>query len=214
VKARRRLAVLAGHRGDAESAAALARDGDPSVRAAALGALARSGAMDTGMLVGALSDPDPLVRIRASKLSGMTAQRATEGDAVERPPSDLLEALTGATCDSEPEVAESAAWALGEWGDACPPAAGAALRAMASGHTDPLCREAAVAALGAARVVGAVPVLLAALKDKVAVRRRAVIALSAFDDPRVEGAMRSCLGDRDWQVRQAAEDLLDQPEAP
>ena len=47
-----------------------------------------------------------------------------------------------------------------------------------------------------------------ALEDKPAVRRRATIALAAFDDPRVDGALRRCLEDRDWQVRQAAEDLL------
>jgi HEAT repeat protein len=44
-----------------------------------------------------------------------------------------------------------------------------------------------------------------------AIRRRAVIALAAFDDPRVEDAWRRCLEDRDWQVRQAAEDLSGRP---
>jgi len=50
-----------------------------------------------------------------------------------------------------------------------------------------------------------------ALEDKPAVRRRATIALAAFDDPRVDVALRRCLEDRDWQVRQAAEDLLGRP---
>jgi HEAT repeat protein len=39
------------------------------------------------------------------------------------------------------------------------------------------------------------------------VRRRAAVALAGFDDPRVEPALREAAGDRDWQVRQAAEEL-------
>ena len=37
----------------------------------------------------------------------------------------------------------------------------------------------------------------------------AVIALGAFDDPGAEEGLRRCLDDRDWQVRQAAEALLE-----
>ena len=48
--------------------------------------------------------------------------------------------------------------------------------------------------------------------DKPAVRRRAVLALAPFlgDDDigrRVDAAIDRALEDRDWQVRQAAEDL-------
>jgi HEAT repeat protein len=50
--------------------------------------------------------------------------------------------------------------------------------------------------------------VLAACDDKPAVRRRAVLALAAFDGPDVEERLRRALDDRDWQVRQAAEDLL------
>jgi hypothetical protein len=39
------------------------------------------------------------------------------------------------------------------------------------------------------------------------VRRRAVLALAPFDGPEVEAAIDKALTDRDWQVRQAAEDL-------
>jgi hypothetical protein len=35
-----------------------------------------------------------------------------------------------------------------------------------------------------------------------------VIALAAFEGPEVDAALRRALEDRDWQVRQAAEDLL------
>ena len=47
----------------------------------------------------------------------------------------------------------------------------------------------------------------------VEVRRRAV-ALAGFDDPRVEPALRQASEDRDWQVRQAADELLDDDAAP
>jgi len=33
--------------------------------------------------------------------------------------------------------------------------------------------------------------------------------LAAFDDPKVDEALKKSLNDRDWQVRQIAEDLLD-----
>ena len=39
-------------------------------------------------------------------------------------------------------------------------------------------------------------------------RRRAVLALAAFEGDGVEAALTRALDDRDWQVRQAAEDLL------
>jgi HEAT repeat protein len=35
-----------------------------------------------------------------------------------------------------------------------------------------------------------------------------VLALAPFDGPAVDAALQEALGDRDWQVRQAAEDLL------
>jgi len=56
--------------------------------------------------------------------------------------------------------------------------------------------------------------VLAACDDKPAVRRRAVLALAAFDGPEVEERLRRALEDRDWQVRQAAEDLLDAGSSP
>ena len=51
--------------------------------------------------------------------------------------------------------------------------------------------------------------ILAALNDKPAVRRRAVVALAAFSGPLVERALDDALSDKDWQVRQAAEALRD-----
>ena len=49
--------------------------------------------------------------------------------------------------------------------------------------------------------------IIAATSDKPAVRRRAVLALAPFEGPEVEAAIERALTDRDWQVRQAAEDL-------
>jgi HEAT repeat protein len=50
--------------------------------------------------------------------------------------------------------------------------------------------------------------VLAALEDKPAIRRRAVVALAAFDGDEVERALARAALDSDWQVRQTAEDLL------
>ena len=75
-------------------------------------------------------------------------------------------------------------------------------------HADALVREAAVAALGAIGDESGLAAILSACQDKPAIRRRAVLALAPFDSPEVEMALKVALEDRDWQVRQAAEDLL------
>ena len=92
-----------------------------------------------------------------------------------------------------PSVVEVAAFACGEQGEAVGPDIVARLAELATGHEDALVREAAVAALGA---IGA-PAGLGA------------IALAPFDGPEVQAALERARSDRDWQVRQAAEDLLD-----
>lgn len=125
-----------------------------------------------------------------------------------RPEIDLLAALD----DDDPTVVELAAWAIGEreGGE------GAVVRLveLATTHDEPLCREAAIAALGAIGDPAGLDAVLAGTRDKPAVRRRSVVALAAFDGPRVEEALRAALEDRDWQVRQAAEDLLAVTETP
>jgi HEAT repeat protein len=107
--------------------------------------------------------------------------------------------------DPEPMVAEQAAWALGEREDAD------ALPALvtAAGHRDPLVREAAVAALGAIQDERARSTILAATEDKPAIRRRAVLALAAFDGPDIDAALARASEDNDWQVRDAADVILD-----
>jgi len=191
--ARRRAAAVAGHRGDAATARAFLADPEPSVRATALGALARAESLTTDDLVAALGDPSAIVRARAAELG------------VELP-GDAAPALVPVLGDADPSVVEAAAWASGE---RRPPEPGvvAALAAVATGHDDPTCREAAVAALGAIGDPAGLPAVLAATSDRPAVRRRAVLALAPFDGPEVDAALERALTDRDWQVRQAAEDV-------
>ncbi len=187
----RRAATEAGHDRDEPAARALLAADDAGTRSAALGALARMGAATDLDVVGALGDPDPVVRRRAVEI------------AIARPTVPML----GLLGDPDDSVVEQAAWACGE---RTPPESGAveALADLAGRHHDPLVREAAVAALGAIGDPAGLAAILAATGDRATVRRRAVIALAPFDGPEVERALRDALTDRDWQVRQAAEDQL------
>ena len=188
-----RAAAVAGHVGDVPTARALASSSSPEVRAAALGALARLGDVAVGPAVAAgLADEAASVRRRAAELAATVS-------AV--PVTSVITALD----DPEPLVAEAACFALGERQDA---SAVEALAGAACGHDDALVREAAVAALGAIGDQRGLRAVLAATSDKPAVRRRAVLALAPFQGPEVERALQRALEDRDWQVRQAAEDLL------
>ena len=194
---RRRAAVLAGHLGDPASARRFLDDADGGVRERALGALARSGTLDDELLERTARDPDVRVRRRTAEVIG-----AGDGD-----PSPLARLLE----DPDPSVVEVAAWACGERLAEAKADRVAALAdrvaALATGHDDPLVREAAVAALGAIGDPRFLPAVLAATGDKATVRRRAVIALAAFEGPEVDAALETARADRDWQVRQAAEDL-------
>ena len=192
--ARRREAALAGHHRDAAAARALLDDPDGAVRATALGGLSRMEALSASDLVRCIADPDPGVRRRACEEAGN--HPGLEVDLV---------AVLG---DRDVTVVEAACWALGERAAAAGGAAVAALCEVGTGHGDALCREAAVAALGAIGDEGGVATILQATTDKPAVRRRAVLALAPFEGPEVDAALRRALEDRDWQVRQAAEDLL------
>ncbi|MBV8986893.1 MAG: HEAT repeat domain-containing protein [Acidimicrobiia bacterium] len=188
----RRRAAVAGYEGDEAAARALLSDADPGARATAMGALARMGRLGAADVEQGLGDADARVRRRACE------------EAI--PFADVD--LAGALGDADVSVVEAAAWALGERGAKATDAVDA-LTALAQGHDDPLCREAAVAALGAIGDDRGLPTVLAAAhNDRPAVRRRAVVALAAFEGPDVEAALRAALNDRDWQVRQAAEDLL------
>jgi len=198
---RRRRAARAGHDGDIATARALLRDPDPGVRAIALGALARLGALDAEELVVAIGDPDRAVRRRALEVAARSHPDVAE----------VWVAVLDALADTDETVAEVAAFTSGERAEAAPDARPAdlvaLLAAVATSHDDALCREAAVAALGAVGDPAGLPAILSATHDKATVRRRAVISLAPFDGPDVDEALQRARDDRDWQVRQAAEDL-------
>jgi len=164
-------------------------DPDAKVRVAALAALVRMGKAVVADINRFLTDRDPGVRRSACELAAHV-------------PASLVATRLD---DPDPRVVEAAAFALGELeeSDATP-----ALAVVARTHDDALCRESAVAALGAIGDERGRHAVLSALGDVPAVRRRAVVALAAFDGEDVDAALRERLTDRDWQVRQAAEDVL------
>ena len=190
-RSRRSEVARAGHTGDIGTARAALADDDPTVRATALGALHRAGALTSDELSAAAGDASPIVRRRVATLVALAAPRVS-----------LVELLA----DRDATVVEVAAWAAGEL-DPPEPGTVAALVTLATNHDDPLVREAAVAAIGAIGDPAGLPAVLAATTDKATVRRRAVIALAAFEGPEVDDALARLRDDRDWQVRQVAEDL-------
>lgn len=207
---RRRAAAIAGHTGDLDTARRAWTDPDPTVRATAAGALARLSELTTDDVRAGLTDADPRVRRRVAELAAHEHRGDPTVDA------DVLAALD----DGHPVVAEMAAWALGErfepdpeTGERHHPAPRPVLDGLAAAaerHDDALTREAAVAALGAIGDPTSLDVLLAATTDKPAVRRRAAIALvTHLDDPRAVAALRGLAADRDWQVRDAVDILLE-----
>jgi HEAT repeat protein len=199
---RRVTVVVAGHRGELATVEAHRHDEDPHVRAAFLGALVRLGRLDTPTLDEFLRDQSAIVIGRAIT----AAAHFDDGDdAIDHALVDLIGGV-------DEGLAEQAVWALGErWEEAGDDAEATvldAVEAAAGSHPDALVREAAVASLGSIGAERSLPVILRAAGDKATVRRRAVIALAPFDGPEVDAALTTARVDRDWQVRQAAEDLL------
>ena len=204
----------------------------------ALDRIARSGGIDgltPDELATGLADPEPAVRRRALEAlagpdqSGETllVDEAGPSDAAgsDRPGTGrfytdrlstvLTELLLARLVDTDHSVMEVACWAAGELPevaeatvDALTAVAGPVDGPEPGGHEDALCREAAVAALGALGHERGRAAVLGGLRDRPAVRRRAVLALAAFEGADVEAALELALEDRDWQVRQAAEDML------
>ncbi|MGH9115222.1 MAG: HEAT repeat domain-containing protein [Acidimicrobiales bacterium] len=200
---RRVQAVLAGHRGDVAAARLALGDPEPAVRSSALGALVRLDDLRAEDVDAGLDDPARQVRARAAEVAAKLGSGA-------------VASLVRALGDQDGQVVESACFALGEVGPRAlatggrnsSAAAVPALAAVATSHADPLCREAAVAALGAIGDPAGLSAVLTATSDKPAVRRRAVLALAPFSGGDVDAALERALSDRDWQVRQAAEDLV------
>jgi HEAT repeat protein len=172
-------------------------DPDARVRAVAIAALVRTAPRRISGPVWrrAAHDDDALVRRRSAEVAPKLGRSA---------PCSVLVELLG---DVDAWVAEAAAYAIGEHPR---PTRGAiaAVEHAATAHADPLVREAAVAALGAQGEPATLATVLRACDDKPAIRRRAVLALAAFDGAEVEARLQAALTDPDWQVRQAAEDLL------
>ena len=186
-----RQLVIAGHEGSEQTARAGFGDDDPAARQLALGALHRMGKLTDTDVRAALTDAAAVVRRRAASL-------AATGPAI-----SVLSALL----DEEATVVETAAWAAGEQESVSDDVL-ARLIDLALTAPDPLPREAAVAALGAIGDERGLPAILAGCADKPNIRRRAVLALAPFSGAAVDAALAAALSDRDWQVRQAAEDLL------
>lgn len=192
----RREVALAGHVGDQVTARRGLTADDPRVRAAAIGALERLDlltAADLDALLGPPGDPDRSVRRRAAEAAARLPDTA----------------LAAALDDPDWSVVEMVCWAFGEH-ETADAATLDRLMDLATDHDEPLVREAAVAALGAIGDERTLPAVVAATRDKAAVRRRAAVALANFEDEAADDALRVLLEDRDWQTRQIAEDLLDE----
>ena len=187
----RRAIVIAGHSGDEATVRAALSHSSGSVRDAAYGAMARLGLLTHEIANAAMADKDARVRSRIAELS------------VDLPGLDLSPLLE----DHDPMVVEMAAWTCGEHETVADHII-QKLIDLTTSHDEPLVREASVAALGAIGDERGLPAILAACKDKPAIRRRAVLALAPFDGADVKAALTAALEDKDWQVRQAAEDLL------
>ena len=207
--------VVAGHSGDIDFVLTHLDHSSGRIRGSALNALERLGRLDDHLLASRAHDADPAVRRRVAEISARHAEV------------DLLPLLN----DLDPLVVEMAAWACGEQlqihddtetndehasrsGDVHDARVEGSERIisrlieLAGTHDDPLVRESAVAALGAIGDERALGAVLAGCSDKPAIRRRAVLALAQFSGPDVDAALHRALEDRDWQVRQAAEDVL------
>ncbi len=177
------------------SPAAYFANTDPAVRRLAVSAC-------SGRLTGAVSaavarllttDPNARVRAEAAEVLAETGPEA-------------LDPLLAAAKDDAGVVREAVATGLGELADT---AALPWLMDAAATDAEKLVREAAVAALGAIGDERAVPLLLELVATgPPQVRRRCVVALSVFDGPAIEAAVRTARDDRNPMVREAAEMVI------
>ena len=174
---------------------ALAREAftnpDPRVRASSIAVLSENNELDDELVTFALADIHPTVR-------ASLARAACSNKAV-----PIVRLLN----DQDSRVVEVACWAAGEREES-EDVVVEMLSTIALDHDDALCRESAVAALGAIGDSRGLESILQATQDIATVRRRAVIALAPFEGQAVSDALEVALTDRDWQVRQAAEDIL------
>jgi len=138
-------------------------------------------------------DPDEEVRAEAIEVLGLLGEPASA-------------AVVAALADASMRVVEAATTALGEIGD---PTAVPWLIEASVDHENALVREAAIAALGSIGDQRSLPTLLEAVRTgKPQIRRRAVVALTAFEGPEVEAALTTARLDRNPMVREVAEMVL------
>ncbi len=164
---------------------------DGSTRASALRALARLQVLSPDTINDFLRDEDPEVRRTAVELAAPFA-------------SVLVHTLID---DDDVFVAEMTAWCLGERLPIKDEEINILIDRTTS-HAEAVVREACAAALGSIGDERGLTAILAACADKPAVRRRAILALAPFEGDDVDAALTKALEDKDWQVRQNAEDLL------
>lgn len=183
--------IAAGFSGDTPIALDALAHEDGMVRASALRALARIGSLTPEILSKFIND------------SHIEARRTAVELASSFPSVSVHQCLD----DSDVFVAEMAAWCLGERS----PVTDTELETLidrTTAHKEAVVREACAAALGSLGDERGLTAILAACLDKPAVRRRAVLALAPFEGDEVDAALQRALEDKDWQVRQNAEDLL------
>jgi HEAT repeat protein len=183
--------IAAGFSGNQSVADAGLLSPDGSTRASALRALARLQVLIPDTLTDFLRDEDPEVRRTAVELAAPFA-------------SVLVHSLID---DHDVFVAEMTAWCLGERLPIRDEEINILIDRTTS-HAEAVVREACAAALGSIGDERGLTAILAACTDKPAVRRRAILALAPFEGDDVDAALTKALDDKDWQVRQNAEDLL------
>jgi HEAT repeat protein len=168
-----------------------------------------------------LSSPDPVLRRMAvtaldpgtaiASLPTLAAMARDEGAAIRAAVAEKLgvcgheayATLGSLQGDPDPTVREAVATAYGELGL---PLAIEWLVEAASSDPDRSVREASVASLGSIGDDRAIDPLLELMAEgPPQVRRRAVAAITVFDDPRIEPAIIRAAFDRNPGVREAAE---------
>lgn len=183
--------IAAGFSGNQSVAEAGLLSPNGSTRASALRALARLQVLSPDTINDFLRDEDPEVRRTAVELAAPFA-------------SVLVHTLID---DDDVFVAEMTAWCLGERLPIRDEEINILIDRTTS-HAEAVVREACAAALGSIGDERGLTAILAACADKPAVRRRAILALAPFEGDEVDAALTKALDDKDWQVRQNAEDLL------
>jgi HEAT repeat protein len=174
-----------------EALLAASHDPEPRVRAAAMRAFGQGvpeARMQASILRG-LADPEPWVRYYACQAAGRLRVDAA------------IEGMVGLLDDGAGQVRVGAVDALSHFDH--PAARRALLTAVTAGDAE--LRQAALVAVGIARLDEALPAVLAAVTAPAAsTRLLAVSALSSFDDASAIQALRQAADDSDESVRTAA----------